>query len=210
MGTEAAQGISGVYFDVLRELGNIGAGNAMTALAGLLGSRVDMDVPQVSLLDFKDVGEFLGGEEIIFLAVYLGVCGDISGSMMFLTKTGDAKKLVGSILPEGMISEGDDLNEMEASAMQEIGNIITGAYLNALAEMTGLRIQPSPPDLVVDMAGAILSVPAVESGVMGDQLLLIESRFQSELNLSGYYILVPDMESYRIILSSLGIAISNQ
>ena len=210
METAEVQGIPSTYFDVLKELGNIGAGNAMTALSEMLGSRVDMDVPQVQLLDFKDVGEFLGGEEVVFLAVYLGVCGDVSGSMMFLTKTCDAKKLVSKILPRDLASAGEEMNEMEASAMREIGNIITGAYLNALSEMTGLRILSSPPDLVVDLAGAILSVPAVESGVLGDQLLLIESRFQSELHLSGYYILVPDMDSYRRILSSLGITLSNK
>ena len=67
METAEVQGIPSTYFDVLKELGNIGAGNAMTALSEMLGSRVDMDVPQVQLLDFKDVGEFLGGEEVVYL-----------------------------------------------------------------------------------------------------------------------------------------------
>lgn len=207
MGEPTIQELSCTYFDVLKELGNIGAGNAMTALSSMLNSRVDMAVPQVRLLDFQEVGAFLGGEEKVFLAVYLNVCGDISGNMMFLVETAAAKKLVSKILPPEMMSADDNMNDMEISAMQEVGNIITGAYLNALSELTRLKIMPSPPDLVIDMAGAILSVPAVAFGIMGDQLLLIESQFESELNLAGYFIMVPDVESYVKILTSLGLPV---
>lgn len=207
MSEPTIQELSCTYFDVLKELGNIGAGNAMTALSGMLNSRVDMAVPQVRLLDFQEVGAFLGGEEKVFLAVYLNVCGDISGSMMFLIETEGAKKLVSKILPPDMMSADENMNDMEFSAMQEVGNIITGAYLNALSELTHLKIMPSPPDLVVDMAGAILSVPAVAFGIMGDQILLIESQFESELNLAGYFIMVPDVESYVKILTSLGLPV---
>lgn len=207
MGEPTIQELSCTYFDVLKELGNIGAGNAMTALSSMLNSRVDMAVPQVRLLDFQEVGAFLGGEEKVFLAVYLNVCGDITGNMMFLIETDGAKKLVSKILPPEMMSADENLSEMEFSAMQEVGNIITGAYLNALSELTHLKIMPSPPDLVVDMAGAILSVPAVAFGIMGDQILLIESQFESEINLAGYFIMVPDVESYVKILTSLGLPV---
>ena len=94
------------------------------------------------------------------------------------------------------------------SAMKEIGNIITGAYLNSLSMLTNLTIIPTPPSLTLDMAGAILSVPAIEFGTLGDKILLIQSQFYDEVEIDGYFILVPDIESYPKILTSLGIPIA--
>ena len=96
----------------------------------------------------------MGGEEQIMVGVFLGVEGDVTGSMMFLVEKTSAKHLINKVMM-GMGSEGDDFTEMELSAMKEVGNIITGAYLNSLSTMTNLVIYPSPPDLTVDMAGAI-------------------------------------------------------
>lgn len=192
------------YYDVLKEIGNIGAGNAMTALSQMLQCKVDMKVPQVRLLEFKDVGAMMGGEEQLMVGVYLAVEGDITGSIMFLVKQESAKHLVNKLMM-GMGSEGPDLNEMELSAMQEVSNIITGAYLNSLSTLTNLKIYPSPPALTMDMAGAILSVPAIEFGTIGDNILLIQSQFYDEVEIDGYFILIPDLESYGKILSSLGL-----
>jgi chemotaxis protein CheC len=190
------------YFDVLREIGNIGAGNAMTALSQMLQCKVDMQVPQVKLLEFKDVGALMGGEEQIMVGIYLAVEGDITGSIMFLVKQDSAKHLVNKIMMGMGGSEGPGLNEMELSAMKEVSNIITGAYLNSLSALTNLKIYPSPPELAVDMAGAILSVPAIEFGAIGDKILLIQSQFYTMID--GYFILIPDLESYAKILRSLG------
>lgn len=191
------------YFDVLKEIGNIGAGNATTALAQMLQCKVDMSVPQVKLLDFSQVGAAMGGEEQIMAGIYLVVEGDITGSIMFLLEKQSARHLIGKLM--GMEPEGDDFSEMEISALKEIGNIITGSYLNSLSTLTGLKIYPSVPDLSIDMAGAILSVPAIEFGELGDQILMIQTEFSDEQKLDGYFILVPDLESYDKILKSLGI-----
>lgn len=204
MGEISLEKVTENYYDVLKEIGNIGAGNAMTALSQMLQCKVDMQVPQVKLLDFKDVGGMMGGEEQIMVGVYLGVEGDITGSIMFLVEVKSAKHLVNKVMM-GMASEGDNFGEMELSAMQEVGNIITGAYLNSLSMLTNLKIYPSPPSLTVDMAGAILSVPAIEFGTLGDKILLIQSQFYDEIAIDGYFILIPDLESYSKILSSLGI-----
>ncbi len=196
--------MSAEFVDVLKELGNIGAGNAMTALAQLLNCKVDMKVPQVRLLEFKDVGALIGGEEQIMAGIYLAVEGDITGSIMFLLGKESARHLVNKLM--GMDIAGEEFGEMEMSALMEIGNIITGAYLNSLASITNLKIFPSVPSLCVDMAGAILSVPAIEFGTLGDKILLIQSQFMDEIKLDGYFIMVPDIESYAKILSSLGMA----
>ena len=165
-----------------------------------------MGVPQVELLDFSDVGTAIGGEEQIMVGVFLGVEGDITGSMLFLVEQKSAKYLINKVMM-GMGDPGEEFTEMELSAMQEVGNIITGAYLNSLSTLTNLKIYPSPPALTVDMAGAILSVPAIEFGIYGDQILMIQSKFFDEVQIDGYFILVPDVESYKKILTSLGLPV---
>ncbi|MCH5250709.1 MAG: chemotaxis protein CheC [Lachnospiraceae bacterium] len=202
MGEMNVDSMSQEYFDVLREIGNIGAGNATTALAQMLQCKVDMSVPKVALLEFKEVGDAMGGEEQIMAGIYLGVEGDITGSIMFLLEKNAARFLVSKLM--GMELEGDEFSEMEFSALKEVGNIITGAYLNSLSALTNLVIYPTIPDVTVDMAGAIMSVPAIQFGEMGDRMLLIQNQFFDEISIDGYFILMPDLESYGKILSALG------
>ena len=192
------------YLDVLKELGNIGAGNAATALAELLQSKVDMSVPQVKLINFSEIGELIGGEEQVMAGMYLAIQKDITGSILFLVKEEVALHLVKKLM--GDYAQ-DIRGEMEQSALKEISNIITGAYLNALSTMTGLRIEPSVPDLSIDMAGAILSVPAIEFGILGDEMLLIQSQNYDEIAIDGFFIMVPDVDSYKKILTSLGLPV---
>ena len=173
--------MSNEYFDVLKELGNIGAGNATTALSQMIQCKIDMAVPQVQLLEFKELG----------------------AAIMFLLEKKAAKHLVAKLM--GMESEQEDLSEMELSALKEVGNIITGAYLNSLSSITNLTIFPSVPDLTVDMAGAILSVPAIEFAALGDRMLMIQTQFFDEMVLDGYFILIPDLDSYGKMLAALGI-----
>lgn len=193
------------YFDILKEIGNIGAGNATTALAQLLQCKVDMSVPKVNLLEFKEIGGAMGGEEQIMAGIYLGVEGDITGSIMFLLEKESARFLVSKLM--GMELQGDDFSEMEFSALKEVGNIITGAYLNSLSSLTNLVIYPSIPDITVDMAGAILSVPAIEFGALGDRILLIQTQFFDDEAIDGYFILIPDLDSYGKILTALGMGV---
>ena len=198
------------YFDVLKELGNIGAGNATTALAQMIDCKVDMCVPQVRLLEFKEVGEIVGGEDKIMTSIFLQVEGDIDGSIMFMLSKTAAAHLVNKLMC-GMLGIDEEkadeyeFGEMECSAIKEVGNIITGAYLNALSGLTNMKIFPSVPQLAIDMAGALLSVPAIEFGVYGDKILLIQTQFTDDVILDGFFILIPDMDSYEKILSSLGV-----
>ena len=194
--------MEGVYFDVLKEIGNIGAGNATTALAQLLNQKVDMKVPKVALLEFSEVGEAMGGEEQLMAGIYQLVEGDITGSIMFLLEEKSARTLVSTLM--GTPPSEGPFTEMELSALQEIGNIITGSYLSSLSMLTNLKIISSVPAISIDMAGAIMSVPAIEFGELGDKLLLIQTAFSDDVELDGYFILVPDLESYDKILSSIG------
>ena len=102
-----------------------------------------------------------------------------------------------------------EITEIESSFLEELGNILTSAYLSALGTLTNLKIMPSTPNLCVDMAGAILSVPAIQYGIMSDDMMLIQTQFESETEvLTGYYLLVPDEPSFIKILTSLGVHVS--
>lgn len=190
------------YFDVLREIGNVGASNASAALAQLLGRRVEVHVPKVKLLDFSNVGKAIGGEEQIMAGIYLRVEGQINGSMLLMLKKQAAARVAGILLGDPDRDPKAELTEIECSALSEVGNIVTSTYLNAISTLTGLKTLPSVPSLCVDMAGAILSVPAIEFGMMCDKLLLIENRFSGTTD--GYLILVPDIDSYDKMLEALG------
>lgn len=197
-----------VQYDVLKEIGNIGAGNATTALSKLINSKVDMRVPKVNLMGFSELAASIGSEEEPMVGILLSLSEDIEGMMLFMLDLDSAKKLLNLLLANmGVqpVGEEEEFNEMHLSAMNEIGNIITGAYLSALSNLTRLNISASVPHLQIDMAGAILSLPAIEFGKIGDKVLYIETTFNEESDINGYFILVPELDSYDVILSSLGI-----
>lgn len=209
MGKFSFDNVNSMYFDVLKELGNIGAGNATTAIATMLNLTIDMKVPKVELKAVEDLGSAICPEEETIVGIFLEVQNDISGSMMFLLKLDSAHYLVDRLMG-GMgtaESQTGEFSEMELSAMKEIGNIIAGSYLSALSTMTNMVITPSVPYIAVDMAAAILSVPAIQFGQFGDNALLIETEFGDDVMMEGYFILLPDEDSYDKILESLGISL---
>ncbi len=204
MATIDLDNLDNMHFDVLKEIGNIGAGNATTALSQLMNTKVDMKVPKVDLLEFKELSNVVGGAENIVVGILLTLEGEISGMMMFMLEKQSAHHLV-NVLMGKSFDNFEEFSEMDLSALNEIGNIIAGAYLSSLSMLTNLLIHASVPYMAIDMAGAILSVPAIEFGKVGDKALLIESAFGEDDNMvNGYFILIPSLESYDKILRSLG------
>ena len=201
------ENINEMQFDVLKEIGNIGAGNATTALAKLINSKLAMKVPKVQMVGFQDLATVMGSEENIMVAVLVTLSDDVEGMMMFLMDVKSAKFLISQMLKSmGMempIDENAEFSEMELSVVSELGNIISGSYLAALSSLLQLVINISVPYVSVDMAGAILSVPAIEFGKVGDQVLLIETKFGDD-EISGYFILIPEEDSYEKIMKALG------
>jgi chemotaxis protein CheC len=196
--------LNSMQIDVLREIGNIGAGNAATALSKMIAKRIDMDVPKVNILEFKDVAELVGGPEAVVVGIYFKVSGDISGSIMFLLDKNSAKFLISLLM--SVEESSDELSEMEISALQEVGNILAGSYLSSLSSLTGLSLIVSVPSLALDMAGAILSVPVILFGQVGDKVMLIETDFiEGSQHVKGNFFLIPDEDSYEILLKSLGV-----
>jgi len=193
--------------DILKEIGNIGAGNAVTALAKLLSTRVDMSVPRIKILDFRDIPEILGDPEMQVAGILLGMNGDLTGSILFILRLEAAHALI-NILMGRDISQGIEFNEIEVSALKETGNILAGSYLSALSTMLNLNITPSTPELCIDMAGAILSVPAIAFGSWGDRVLYIENKFSDgNQDVGGEFFLIPDVQSYEELLKALGVVI---
>jgi chemotaxis protein CheC len=197
--------IDNMHYDVLKEIGNIGAGNATTALSTMINSKIDMQVPKVALLEFKELADTVGGADNIVVGILITLEGEINGMMMFMMDEKSAYHLV-NLLMGNQDSNQTEFTEMEYSALKEIGNIIAGAYLSSLSTLTGIRINASIPYMSIDMAGAILSVPAIEFGKVGDKALIIETKFwKDDTDVNGYFILIPTIESYDVILSSLGL-----
>lgn len=190
--------------DVLKEVGNIGAGHAATALSRILNQPVDMSVPTVRLLPFEEIADSVGGSEQVVIAVFLRVEGDAPGNMFFIIREDSAKRLLRNLL--SIETEEGVYSDMELYALNEIGNILAGSYLSSLADFTKLSMVPTVPSLAIDMAGAILSYGLLQFGQMGDAALLIETKFLEDREaVEGQFFLIPDPESFEKIFRALGV-----
>lgn len=210
--SKTTKDIKSEHLDVFREIGNIGAGNATTSLAKMLDKRMDMSIPKAQLVPFNAVTDILNGPEQIVVGVMVAMSGDLKGSILLVLELADALEMTGILT--GSAPQGDSidsLNEMDLSALTEIANILVGSYLSAISSLTQLSIVPSVPDLVIDMAGAIMSVPLIEYGSVGDEVLMLETEFSDEGQaMAGHFFLVPDLDSYYVLMRSLGIEVDDE
>ncbi|WP_420819449.1 chemotaxis protein CheC [Paenibacillus thalictri] len=191
--------------DVLKEVGNIGAGHAATALSKLLDKPVDMLVPKVRMVAFEEIADSVGGSEEVVIAIFLRVVGETPGNLFFIMTLDSAKKLLKKLVGLEVVDE-DSYSEMELSALNEIGNILAGSYLSSLADFTNLNMSPTVPSLAIDMAGAILSYGLLQYGQMGDAALLIDTKFlEGNDEVEGHFFLIPDPESFEKIFVALGV-----
>ena len=194
-----------VQLDALKEIGNVGAGNSATALSQIINRRIDMNVPKVDLVPLEAVADLVGGPDAIVVGIFMRVYGKAPSNILFLLPQQSAFYLVDQLMGR-QHGETKTLDFMDESALMEIGNILTGAYLNAFFTFTKLTMLPSIPALAMDMAGAILNVVLVQLGQMGDQALVIETEFLSEDDgISGQFFLVPDPGSLETIISAVGV-----
>lgn len=200
------KGSADFKMDVLKEVGNIGAGNAATALSRLLDRPIDMAVPKVQMLPFDEIAENVGGAENLVVAVFFRVEGDAPGNLFFIMTPDAAKRLLNKLATIETL-DGDDFSEMEWSAISEIGNILAGSYLSSLADFTHLSMTPTVPAVALDMAGAILSYGLLQFGEMGNDALLIDTAFiEGAHEVEGQFFLIPDPESFDKIFLSLGVS----
>lgn len=197
--------------DILKEIGNIGAGNAATSLSLLLNKPINMTVPSVRIASFDETMELAGGPEHVVAVVYLRMEGELEGSMFFVLSIQQAVGFIQKMTGNPMFSfDYEQLDEFSLSALQELGNIIAGSYLSALSDFTGMRISPSVPELGIDMAGAILGYGLVEFSQVGDFAIIIdtflsESDVVDEQDINGHFFLLPSPESFGAIFNALGV-----
>ena len=197
--------------DAFREIGNIGAGNAVTALAGLLGREIDMSVPDAQVVPFNDMMNILNGPESLVSGMLVDISGGLTGYILLILDITNAYEMVSMALNQGerpipaQLSAAD-FDEMDLSVLTEVANILVGAYLSSICTLTGLEVTPSVPQIAMDMLGAIISIAAVEYGQIGDSVLFLKTKFTDVgKEMSGHFFLIPDYKSYKILLQSLGL-----
>lgn len=205
MALEKIEQLNDVQIDTLKEIGNIGQGNAASALSSIMGKMIDISVPNVKILDFDKTVKYLGGEEQLVVGILFNITGEINGMLIQVLSETAACGMVNPLMNEN-ISSLSELNSMNRSCLEEIGNILAGSYINAIASLTGMTIDISVPSLTIDMAGAILSVPAVKFSMIGDKVLLIDDSFIIDNGeLKSNIILIPEIESLSVLFSKLGV-----
>jgi len=189
-----------LQLDALRELANIGSGTASTALSGMLGRSVDISVPKAQALPFAEAVEAAGDAETEVTGIVLGIVGEMQGTVLLLVPPADADAMCRML---GV--EPDD--EFALSALGEIGNIVGTSYINALASMTGIEIEPTPPATATDMLGAIVETVLAGAAMSGDVALLLDSNLMVEgEDCSISFLLVPDQGGVELLLSRLGLS----
>lgn len=190
--------------DILQELGNIGTGNAVTALSDMLGEKIVMECPMVRILGFNEVPEALGGMEAVRVGVLVQTGGDVNGIFMFLISEPFAETMLEKLLGEPVTGE-QIFDELHVSAIAEVGNIMCCSYINALSALMNLSMEVSVPEVSRDMIGALLSVPIIYFADHSDDLLLIEDRyFINDQSIVSHVLFLPDMKSLKRIFDSLG------
>jgi chemotaxis protein CheC len=197
--------LSPLQLDALREIGNIGAGNSATALSQIINKKIDMNVPKVAFVPIEEVPDLVGGPDTIVVGVFLRVYGKAPSNILFLMPQKSAFYLVDTLLGKTKGTT-QKLDAMDESALKEIGNILSGAYLNAFFNFTHISMLPSIPAMAMDMAGAILNVVLIKLGQMGDQAMVIETEFLSEEEgINGHFFLVPDPGSLSTLIKAVGV-----
>lgn len=204
------QNLSNLQLDVLREIGNIGAGNAATSMSKLINKRIDMNVPSVNVVTFDEMMEIIGGPEQLIVAMFFRIQGDTPGSVYLILSIEEAESLVSQITNDAtlnLLSETKP-DELAISVLKEVGNILTGSYLSALSDFININMQSSIPYLSVDMAGAVLIPGLLEISQVSDYAIVIDTEINKHTlksGFNGHFFLIPDLESIPKFFTALGI-----
>jgi len=196
--------------DFFQELQNIGASHAVTALSSMLGQSIAIRVPQVQFLSYDRICEMVEGPETLVTALLVEITGELNGCILMIQKAEESKVLAQALMSVmGMDEEPTEselLSEMQLSALQEISNIVSGSFITAISSLTGLRLDCSVPHMAIDMAAAIMNLPATMYGDYGDKVLSLTTQFENDgTNLSGHFFLIPDVASFDLLVNKMGV-----
>ncbi len=186
--------------DILKEVANIGAGNAATAFSGMIGQEINMTVPKVELIEIQELPSITGDQEEYIACIMINFSGEISGKILLVVDMENVEKML------KLIFATDDLpgKEMQHSALNELGNILSGAYLKAINDFTDLDLDQSVPAMAYDMAGAVLSSSVIDYSQTEDFILLLETEFLAgEEKLELFYFFIPEKDSLDFLFKRL-------
>ena len=191
--------------DVLREIGTIGAGRAATALADLLNTKVEITLPEVKLIPLENLDKILGDPEKSFFVLNTGIEGDIGGRIFLLFPPREARVLGSSLT--GKDPNSVDFNDaLFQSSLKETANILVGAYMNALSDITGLSILYSVPSLALDMVAALLDFIFIQIAQHSEKALFLKTNLRvKDADFDGLFLLFPDSASLKKIFDALGV-----
>ncbi len=198
--------LDALQIDALREVANIGAGHAATALSQMTSRRIGVDVPEIRIVKLEEVPELVGDAETPVAAVLMQVLGDAPGRTVQVFPGVSASRIASILLGREDVEFPAGFGELEQSVLKEVANILVGAYLSALSEFLGMVLIMSVPALAIDQAGAILSSTYLNFGDEGDYVFCIDTQLtlaETEDPLRAHFLFVPDMVSLRVILRAL-------
>jgi chemotaxis protein CheC len=199
--------LKALQLDALREVANIGAGHAATALSQMIGGTIMISVPTINVSRLEEVPPQISAPEEPVAAVLMHMLGDLTGRTLLVFPKPTAVRLASLMLRRTSSSE--ELGEMEQSAIKEAGNILSSAYMNALSDFMGMMLLPSPPSLAIDMSTAVLTTAYLQFGTDRDYVFCVESEFYMtdvEERLRGFFLLLPDPASLQAILRAVRVA----
>ena len=195
--------LKALQLDALREVANIGAGHAATALSQMTGQTIMISVPRINIAPLEDIPNQVGSEEEPVAAVLMKMLGDLTGLALLVFTQPTALRVAGLMMKKDNVTE---LDEIGQSALKEAGNILSAAYLNALSEFMGMILLPSPPSLAIDLSDAVMSATFLEVAQGADFVFCVETEFQlkeSNESLRGFFLLLPDLGSLTAILRAI-------
>ena len=200
--------LSPQQLDALREVANIGAGHAATALSQMIGGTIMISVPRINITSIEEIPAQVSGPEEPVAAVLMHMLGDLTGRTLLVFPKKTAMRMSELMLrrPEG---SAEDLGPLEQSAVKEAGNILSGQYMNALSEFMGMILLPSPPSLAIDMSAAVLTTTYLQWAPDREHVISVESEFllsDTEERLRGFFLLLPDPASLQAILRAIRMA----
>ncbi len=199
--------LNDLQLDVMREIGNIGAGNACTALSVLLGTTIDMSVPRVQLLGYESTAEHLGGEDNMVIGLRVGINGDLDGMMLHVVQKRFAERIINTFYAK-KIENIATLDEMDSSVLNEMANITSGAYANSIASLTSLFVNIGTPSQVPGKVSDIMRLPLTEIVKPGEQILVVDEIFTiDDEHISSNMILALESDSLEKLFDRLGVQV---
>lgn len=204
---EDLRSLKAIQADALREVANIGAGHAATALSQMVGETIMISVPTINVARLEDIPTQLTAPDEPVAAVLMHMLGDLTGRTLLVFPRRTAHRLASLLLHKPALP--DDFSDMMQSAIKEAGNILSSAYMNALSDFMGMMLIPSPPSLAIDMSSAVLTTAYLQFGGVRDYVFCVETEFlmdNVDERLRGFFLLLPDTASLNAILRAVRVA----